>query len=189
MVYLRVTHKLLPAILTGIYVTFSAASPVGAQGGDVAELLAQLREAPAGEAERLSAEIMERWSASGSAAMDLLLMRGRAAIEDEDYGVAIEHLTALTDHAPEFAEGWNLRATAFFYQERYGEAIHDIEQVLALNPAHFNALTGLGLILEQLGHEADALRAFRAAAAIHPHQDTVNAGIARLVAMVEGTAL
>lgn len=187
MVYQRVTHNLLPALLTGFYVTFSGAAQ--AQGPEVAALLEQLRAAPPAEATRLAAEIRERWSASGSASMDFLLMRGQAAIEAEDFGTAIQHLTALTDHAPEFAEGWNLRATAFFYQERYGEAIHDIEQVLALNPDHFNALTGLGLILGELGRERDALRAFRAAAAIHPHQEMVNEAIARLAKAVEGTAL
>lgn len=160
-----------------------------AETAEVQDLLRDLRSAPAPEAERIGAEILERWSASGSAAMDLLLMRGKAAIEAEDYGLAVLHLTALTDHAPQFAEGWNQRATAFFYAEKYGEALHDIEQVLALNPNHFNALTGLGMILQQMGQEARALEAFDAALAIHPFLPQVEGAAARLRTQLEGTAL
>ena len=82
--------------------------------------------------------------------MDLLLQRGQEAMEAGDLDAAIEHFTALTDHAPDFAEGWNARATAFFQDERYGPALADIERTLALNPDHFGALMGLAMILEQL---------------------------------------
>lgn len=58
-------------------------------------------------------EIVMLWSRSGSASADYLLERGRAALADGDLSAAYNHLTALTDHAPEFAEGWNARATLF----------------------------------------------------------------------------
>jgi len=180
--------KPLMRVAAMFYATFVASSAF-AETSEVDSLLNQLREAPAGEAERLSAEIEARWSASGSAAMDYLLMQGRAALEQEDYDTAIHHFTALVDHAPQFAEGWNQRATAFFYAERYGEALHDIEQTLALNPQHYNALTGLGLILQAMGYDQEALKAFDAVLAIHPHQPQVEETAAKLRAALEGTAL
>ncbi|MGB3553440.1 MAG: tetratricopeptide repeat protein [Jannaschia sp.] len=126
------------------------------------------------EAQRLAGEILERWSHSGSPAMDLLLTRGRDAIGEGDLPRAITHLTALTDHAPDFAEGWNQRATAFFLMQRYGEAISDIEQVLILEPRHFGALAGLGIILQQLGESDEALDALRRAQQVFPAQENVN---------------
>src|SRR5690606_3470319 len=90
------------------------------------------------------ADILREWSKSGSPAMDLLLKRGREAMEAGDLKAAIEHLTALTDHAPEFAEGWNARATAYFLAGAFGPSVDDIRHTLALNPRHFGALAGLG---------------------------------------------
>jgi tetratricopeptide (TPR) repeat protein len=157
---------------------------------DLDELLTALAaEADPVEAGRLAQEVAERWSISGSAAMDVLLTRGRAAVEDEDWPRAIAHLTALTDHAPEFAEGWVMRATAFFLSDRYGPAISDIEQALILEPRHWGALTGLGIVMERLGEDDLALRAFREAALIYPAQEEVRAAIARLEARSGGRPL
>lgn len=141
------------------------------------------------EATRLAAEIEERWTHSGSAALDLLLVRGKEAIEQADYVRAIAHLTALTDHAPQFAEAWNQRAVAFFLMERYGEALSDIEQVLILEPRHFNALAGLGIILDQLNEPKAALKAFKAARDIHPAVENVNNAIERLEQQTGGRTL
>ena len=76
---------------------------------------------------------------------------------------AYNHFTALTDHAPEFAEGWNARATLFFEMQHFGPSIADIGRVLAIEPRHFGALTGLGFMLEDMG-EMDHALAERAAA-------------------------
>lgn len=135
------------------------------------------------------ADIQREWSKSGSPAMDLLLRRGREAIEAGDPDAAIEHLTALTDHAPGFAEGWNARATAFYMKGRLGMAVADIQRALVLNPHHYGALSGLGLIFEQLNRPDMALAAFRASLAINPHQAAVIEAIGRLETADAGTAL
>lgn len=134
-------------------------------------------------------EVVMLWSRSGSAAADFLLARGRAALADGDMDAAYNHLTALTDHAPDFAEGWNARATLFFEMNRYGPAIADIQRVLALEPRHFGALTGLGFMLEEMGELEGALAAFRAAQAIHPHREQINASVTRVSRALEGEAL
>ena len=127
-----------------------------------------------------------QWSRSGSPAMDLLLERGRLAMAAGDYQGAIEHLTALIDHAPEFAEGWNARATAFFQAGEFGPSIEDVRHVLALNPRHFGALAGLGMMLEELHYDKDALEAYEAARAIHPRSPGVLLGIERLHKKLDG---
>ena len=197
----RVTLKVLTLSGLAAYATFlpvrAQEVPPEASGGpevlgDAEQLLNRLSTLTADDADeagRLSREIQERWTHSGSVAMDLLLMRGKDAIEAGEYDRAVVHLTALTDHAPGFAEGWNQRATAFFMQDRLGEALSDIEQVLILEPRHFGALTGLGIILEQLGEPEAALRAFRAVQAIHPAEPQVNDAIERLERQTGGRTL
>ena len=152
----------------------------------VDELLLQLKDPEVENWRRVERQILNEWSKSGSAAMDLLLQRGRDAIARGEMQVAIEHLTALTDHAPDFAEGWYMRATAFFSTGNYGPSIEDLGRALALNPQHFGALRGVATILEETGNRESALAAFRAALAIHPHQPDVLEAIERLERRLEG---
>lgn len=143
-------------------------------------LFAELAEPGRDDWSRIEGEITRLWSQSGSPAMDLLLRRGADAIEAGDHAAAIEHLTALTDHAPDFAEGWNARATAFFLSGEYALSLADIEQTLALNPRHFGALGGLAAILEQTGRPELALAALRSVRAINPNRPEVSETIDRL---------
>ena len=136
--------------------------------------------------EQVEQDIWEEWSRSGSPAMDLLLERGREAMSEGDLDTAIEHFTALTDHAPDFAEGWNARATAYFGAEEFGLSIDDIQRTLALNPRHFGALQGLGRILEELGDPENALKAYEAAHAVHPHRPNIEQAIERLERDISG---
>ena len=106
-----------------------------------------------------------------------------------DVAAAIEHFTALTDHAPDFAEGWNARATAYFQAGELGPSVNDIAQTLTLNPRHFGALSGLGMIFEQLEQPEKALEAYEAALAIHPHLEGVIEAVERLEAETAGTDL
>jgi Flp pilus assembly protein TadD len=165
------------------------AAPAAAQEADLDALLEQLADPETRNWQAVERRIANEWSKSGSPAMDLLLERGRAAIEDEAFEVAIEHLTALTDHAPGFAEGWNARATAFYRNKQYGPAISDIRRALALNPHHYGAMTGLGLILQELGYDADALTVFRAVQAIHPNLPDLDSRIEQLEKETGGTTL
>ncbi|RVT84585.1 hypothetical protein DXV76_10135 [Rhodobacteraceae bacterium CCMM004] len=158
-------------------------------GAGLADLFDALRQAEGPAAEQIAEKIREEWARSGSPAMDYLLERGYKALEDFDPALAVEHFTAVIDHAPEFAEGWHGRATAYFRQARYGESLDDIRMALALNPRHFGALTGLAVMLEELGYDQPALRAWRAVAEIYPAQEGAAEAIARLSNRVEGTAL
>ena len=130
----------------------------------------------------ITAQIYTEWAKSGSASMDLLLMRGHQAMQAGDLPTAIGHFTALIDHAPEFAEGWNARATAYFNAGELGPSISDIQHTLALNPRHFGALAGLGMIFEQLSEPDKALEVYKAALAINPHMPDLQDAVTRLSA-------
>lgn len=172
-----------PALALAVALALLAVTPLRADaqdGPDIDSLMAELSRPDLRTWEAVEEKIIGLWSQSGSDTADLLLERGMAAIEDEDYGLAVEHLTALTDHAPEFAEGWHARATAFYLQEEFGLALADLERTLVLNPRHFGALTGLGIVMEELGDYELALRALKLAKDLNPHRDTILDGIDRL---------
>ena len=167
-------------------VTFAQLPAMAQDQEELQRLLSKLADPAAEDWERTEERIIDTWSRSGSTAMDLLLIRGQDALEAEDYQAAIEHFTALTDHAPNFAEGWNMRATAFFLIDEYGLSIEDIGRTLALNPSHFGALSGLGVILEELGDTKNALLAYQSAFKINPHRENLIEAIERLETDVNG---
>jgi tetratricopeptide (TPR) repeat protein len=186
---MKARARLLNCIVAALLPILVLASPVTAQTEKLDELFTELLTADATDARRLEREIWSEWSKSGSPSMDLLLERGRSAMQEGDLPAAIGHLTALTDHAPDFAEGWNARATAYFQAGEYGPSINDIARTLTLNPRHFGALSGLGMIFEQLGDEERALEAYKAALAIHPQLEGIRESVERLETKAAGQEL
>jgi tetratricopeptide (TPR) repeat protein len=121
------------------------------------------------EAKSTEAEILRRFYSSGSDTTDLLMSWANRAIKDEDYPVALDILDRIVILQTDFVEGWNKRATVHYLRGDYGKAIADIEKTLALEPRHFGALSGLGLILRDMGETRQALHAFQEALKVHPH--------------------
>lgn len=175
--------------VTSLLVLALSAPSGAAQEVNLDDLFDGLREAGPEAGRAIEGRIWNEWSRSGSPTIDLLLDRGRQALEDEEPALAVEHMTALIDHAPDFAEAYNVRATAYFQQGLYGPSLEDIRMTLSLNPRHFAAMSGLGLILEELGYEQEALEVWREVLAIHPHQEGARDAIERLGRQVEGQAL
>ena len=108
------------------------------------------------------------WFRSGDKSIDDMLQKGARYIKQEQYVEAIDLLTELTHIAPEFAEGYNQRAIAYFMLEEWEQSIDDCKKVVALNPVHFGALAGMGQCYLRLGNLPDALKAFQQALEIHP---------------------
>jgi tetratricopeptide (TPR) repeat protein len=160
-----------------------------AQAQDIDTLHDQLAQPDNAGWRRVERQIMTEWSKSGSSSMDLLLQRGRDAIRSAEFPTAIEHFTALIDHAPDFAEGYHGRATAYFHAGLYGPAMEDLARVLALNPRHFRAISGLATILAETDRKAQALAAYRAALAIHPHLEDIKDAVKRLETELEGQSI
>lgn len=177
---MKVLARLHNHIVAAILLIFFGMAQAFAQTPALDGLFDRLVAAEGREAAQIEREIWIEWSKSGSPAMDLLLERGRDAMSAGMPDVAVEHLTALIDHAPEFAEGWNARATAYFQTGDLGPSVSDIGHVLTLNPRHFGALAGLGMIFEQLEQPDKALEVYRAALAINPHLSDVKDSVARL---------
>jgi tetratricopeptide (TPR) repeat protein len=178
-------NALLAAALT-ILVSLTAA---WADTAKLDDLFTRLATADEGEAGRIEQEIWIEWSKSGSAAMDLLLQRGRDAMEAGDLVTAVDHFTALIDHAPDFAEGYNARATAYFQEGQFGPSVADIAKTLSLNPRHFGAMAGFGMILEQTNQPDRALEVYNAALAIHPHLAGVLEAVERIKTGAHGRDL
>jgi len=120
------------------------------------------------EAARIEAAIRAIWLQSGDPAIDEMLASGMRAIEERDIDVALEVLDEVVARAPYFAEGFNQRATALFLARDYDASLADIERVLVLEPRHFGALSGRGLIHLARGAYYLALVDFQAVLAIDP---------------------
>lgn len=160
-----------------------------ATGSLVDDLMAQLKTADDQNAPLIEAQITAEWSKSGSPAMDLLLQRGADAIEAGNPTRAVEHYTAAIDYAPDFAEAYNGRATAYYLTDDIGPALADLQTALTLNPQHFGAMKGFAIILEELGRPEDALEVYRQVLAIHPQDADVAGAVDRLVKSLEGQTL
>ncbi|MEL6267640.1 MAG: tetratricopeptide repeat protein [Pseudomonadota bacterium] len=137
----------------------------------------------------VQAQIWRVWRRSGSDSVDFLLYRAREAIDEKAYDKALTHLDDVVRLAPEFAEGWNQRATVYFLQGRYAASVADIEAVLAIEPRHFGALSGLGIILDRTGKDEEAMQVFRRVIEIHPNQPGAQNGIDKLSPDVDGRDL
>jgi tetratricopeptide (TPR) repeat protein len=110
----------------------------------------------------------------------------KAASDEKDYELAIKLLDAVITLKPEYTEAWNRRATIYFLQKDYGNALTDIREVLVREPRHFGALSGLGLILQEIGDDKHALEAYRKALAIDPHLEHLSDVVKTLGEKVEG---
>jgi tetratricopeptide (TPR) repeat protein len=121
------------------------------------------------------------WARSGDAQIDGLMARATDDMQAGRYGEAIALLNDIVAKKPEFAEGWNRRATVHYLAGDLQKSIADCDEVLKRNPGHFGALSGLGQIYLQLQDDAKALDAFRRALAVNPNM----VGVEMYVRMLE----
>ena len=137
-------------------------------------------------AKHVEGRIWALWTQTPSDTTALLMSRAKAAMEAQQMDVALKLLDAVVKLRPDYIEGWNRRATLYYLRNDYTHSIEDIEQVLAREPRHFGALTGLGMIMQDLGDDKRALDAFRKALAIDPYLDKVPELVKTLTEKVEG---
>ena len=133
------------------------------------------------------AEAIEQiWRISGSDTIDLLLDRADNFVKGADLDMAAQVLDSVVELAPEDAEGWHQRAMVHFMQQDYQAALADWKRGLVIDPRHYKALNGLGLVLEELGDKKGALEAFRKALKVNPFLDSARQRIEELSRAVEG---
>jgi tetratricopeptide (TPR) repeat protein len=124
--------------------------------------------------------IWRLWLESGSDTIDLLMNWAMKAMEAKDYSTALDFLDRVVIMKPDYAEGWNKRATVYFLMDDYSKSIADIGKTLALEPRHFGALSGLGMIMRELGEDKRAIEAYQKALAVDPNLDGVQKALDEL---------
>ena len=137
----------------------------------------------------IEAQIWYIWSLSNDAAVDRILAGGTAAMNNRAYDAALTSFNTVIEMKPDFAEGWNKRATLYYLTGAFERSIADVERTLALEPRHFGALSGLGLINMALDRPVEALAAFEAALAVHPHMPNAKRMIKQLRPIVERSTI
>jgi tetratricopeptide (TPR) repeat protein len=151
-------------------------------------LFQRLQHTPnAAEAQVVEQQIWQVWLESGNAAINRLMQQGVFAMSEQDYPTALQTFTRMVDQAPEFAEGWNKRATVYYLMGNWRASVRDIQRTLALEPRHFGALFGLGLIYQELDQPEAALRSFEATLVLNPHSESTRQMIEQLRQELRGS--
>ncbi|KAA9333041.1 tetratricopeptide repeat protein [Hymenobacter busanensis] len=136
----------------------------------LAELFLRLRMATAPlEVEALQQGIWQLWLELDDVALSKRLEAGMRDMAAGEYSQAIAEFTFLIKQLPEYAEGWNKRATAYYLRGEYRSSLNDIAQTLKREPRHFGALSGKATIQRMLGDQRGALRTLRRLARLCPH--------------------
>ncbi len=137
-------------------------------------------------AKAIEERIWALWVVSRSDTANLLMTRVKAAIEAKDTDLAIKLLDAIVKIKPDYIEAWNRRATLYYMKKDYGHSLADIREVLKREPRHFGALSGLGLIMQDIGDDKKALEVYRRALAVHPRLQRIPDLVKTLQEKVEG---
>ena len=136
---------------------------------DLDALFDTLRDAPAAAlARQAETAIWERWMESDDPQVEMWMAKGLRAMGQQDYRAAIEAFDQIVRAAPDFAEGWNKRATVNWLLGDHEASLGDIDRTLALEPRHFGALSGMAMIHEAHGRVFDALDALERIQVIYP---------------------
>ena len=124
---------------------------------------------------RASAEqaLWQVWSRSGDDEVDGLLALGIEQMSAREGDAAVETFSRVIARRPDFAEGWNKRATVHYLMGAYAKSLADCDEALKRNPYHFGALSGYGMIYLQLDQPARALEYFERALAVNPNLSSV----------------
>ncbi len=180
------------AVLAFLAITFSAALPSTSARADQNDplldlLFAQLQKAQSVEvAQVVSNRIWAIWQTNDKDSINILMRQGVRAMQTGDFATAYDYFSTMTDLEPEYAEAWNKRATVLFLIGDLDASIEDVKRTLALEPRHFGALTGLGMINDALEDEEAALQAYEAALDLNPYLPDAKARAEQLRKILEG---
>ena len=194
------------ALLLATTLAVAYAIPAGAEPGDWIQPPNQLPHAGRGDrtrnldflfgalklapddntAKAIEERIWAQWVVSRSDTANLLMTRVKTAIEAHEMDLAIELLNSIVKIKPDYIEAWNRRATLYYTKKDYGHALADIREVLKREPRHFGALSGLGLILQDIGDDKQALEVYRRALSVYPRLQRIPDLVKTLQEKVEG---
>ncbi len=164
----------------------AAAQPMpspSARAAELDSLFAALKDVTDdADARTVEARIQALWLDSGNAEVNRLMDYAIAAIDARAYTLAVGYLDSVVRRKPDYAEGWNKRATVYWLmgaydRSFYAKSLADIDRTLALEPRHWGALAGRGWIMEDLGQDRQAIDAYRQALAINPNREDVRVSL------------
>jgi tetratricopeptide (TPR) repeat protein len=151
---------------------------------DLPALAAALRDADPIVRGFVESAMWSVWSRSGDADVDRLFAIGVEQMSQRQLGVAVETFTRVIERRPDFAEGWNKRATVYFMLGDHQRSLADCDEVMARNPFHWGALSGYGMIYMQLDQPARAIDYLEKALAVNPNLDQVAQTLEALKSML-----
>ena len=156
-----------------------AAAALGTLGtmADAPALLRALRDSDQGVRARAETSMWSVWSRSGDPDVDALFQQGLQEMNHGDAQAAIDTFTTIIKRKPDFAEGWNKRATIYFMVGEYEKSLRDCDEVVKRNPQHWGVLSGYGQIYLALGQPERALDYFQRALAVNPNLERVEAAV------------
>lgn len=140
-------------------------------------------------AQRISGRIWELWRESDSKSVDLLTGWASTAMGGKRYTQALDLLDQVVYLRPDFAEGYNQRATLHFMMQNYAKSIADIERTLALEPRHYGALAGLASIFERLNQKERALDTWYRTLTVYPAMKNAQNAVIRLEEELAGSGI
>ncbi len=160
------------------------------RGQNLDKLFEALKVAPdEASAKYIENRIWAAWHASNSDTATLLMSRVKIAVDAKEIDLAIRLLSSIIAIKPDYVEAWNQRATLYYMKKDFSRSLSDIHNVLAREPRHFGALSGLGMIMQEFGDDKGALEAFRRALALHPRLERIPDLVKKLGDKVDGRAI
>jgi tetratricopeptide (TPR) repeat protein len=152
---------------------------------DVQPLLAALRDSDENTRDEAERSIQRIWARSGDPAIDSMFVRGVGEMGEGNLSRALSTFNEIIRLKPDFAEGWNKRATLYFYVGEYTKSMRDCDEVLKRNPNHYGALAGYGQILFELKNYELALEYFQRALNVNPNLISIANLMDKLERMIE----
>lgn len=154
------------------------------------KLFSELKRARAEKAaQAIASRIWQQWFRSGSASIDLMMQWSNEAVKARKFAVAMDFLDQVVTLAPDFAEGWNRRATLHFMMNNYAKSMADIQKTLELEPRHFGALAGMGMIMKNTGRKKLALEAYERVLAVYPMMRSAQQEVQELAEELAGEGI
>ena len=147
---------------------------------DVPVLVNALRDPDENTREQAEQAMWRIWARSGDQEVDRLYQTGIQQMAAGDLQQSIATFTRIIELKPDFAEGWNKRATLYFLVGDLRKSLADCDEVMKRNPYHFGALSGYGMIYLKLGEPARALGYFERALAVNPNLPRVEETVEEL---------
>ena len=164
-----------------ILLAYSLASPADQNDPALDDLFEQLAVTTSDEeASNITREIWQRWTANDDPDVSQLMQIGIRALNYSTYRKALQSFDRVIEIAPEFAEGWNKRATLYYHIKESRRSMDDIKKTLRLEPRHFGAWSGLGLVSIAQENYTGALAAFKKALSINPHISNIRRYVQKL---------